>query len=228
MARLCSLIHEASCSAPGGPGLSIIAWILYWIWGCAVLSILESSSTLWRSTWAAFLRYHSITSQTYHPFLLTHPHVTYVKLSDRRTKAYVGSTSRRMLGREATRRRKFRQRGPCHAEPAIVWWKSTKSFFEFCPIVFGFGPTEDFVERLEFQTVHIRQPELNTPFVQKLLKRKRWELQPAQAKTSLKENNRWFKKARRDRLHRSWLQFVPQVWYNSDVEKVSATWCRII
>ena len=151
--------------------------MLYWVWGCSLLSIFELSSTLWQTKWSAFLSYHGITSRNYDRHRLKASNVAYVKLPNKLTKAYVGSTSGGMqhggiLHREGTRRRKYKQHGLPHAEPAIVWWKRSKTFFMFCPIVWFIGSDIDQAVVQEIRAIDIRKPELNTPFVQTLLRRK--------------------------------------------------------
>ena len=170
--RLCPLLHEALCKSPGKIGLESISWLLYWVWGVAFLSFLEQSSSLWHRKWAAFLALNGTSSKSYTKVKLKTTNACYVKFSNRHSKAYVGSTSQTILARESTRRRKYRQCGRSHAEPAIVWWKRTRTFFEFCPIVIMTFSSINAAEEFEVRTINIRQPELNTPLVQRLLSRK--------------------------------------------------------
>jgi hypothetical protein len=131
----CELVHKACFSKPSLLALKSLFSVLSWTWAVALLSLFEQSTTVWQNKWAKFLACNGVTSVSYPMEALQWPYVNYVKLSGSESKAYMGSTSKTMCGRESTRRRKFRQKLRVRKEPALLYWARRGNFFKFCPIV---------------------------------------------------------------------------------------------
>ena len=92
-------------------------------------------------------------------------------MSPKYNMAYVGMFTQSMAHREASRCRKFRQEGLVHVEPAIRWWKRSKSFFEFAPLVVQECACKLDAAVAEMLLQQESQPELNAPRVHKFLGR---------------------------------------------------------
>ena len=149
IAEIAELINEALHRKRGRTGLSQLEHKLFWVWGKATLAIFESSKDTWRSEWAGFLKAMGTSSHNYDAATLTTTNTTYIKLSTRRTKAYVGATGKSLLEREAARRRTYRRRYPVNMEPSIRWWQQSRSFYEFVPIAFASHATKSQAYNLE-------------------------------------------------------------------------------
>ena len=216
---LCELINEALHKRRGKPGQSRIELLLLWVWGKAMLYFLENSTSIWRKKWSAFFKANGINSSTYSKELVDWRYVSYVKISLFYTKAYVGSSSQGMGGREASRRRKFQQRTCAGVEPAILWWREHGCFWKFCPIVWARGGSKVEAVYSEAKTIDCRKPELNAPFIWQFLKSKSRKFQP----NPKCNGRRWVRRAHKLSGRVAWLHFVPPRWQSSDVSKIWRT-----
>ena len=182
---------------------------LYWVWGKSTLALYELSNDLWRQKWSGFLKEIGVQSSNYQPVQLTTPNVTYVKFSMHRPKAYVGASSKPMLDREAARRRTFRRRYLVNTEPSIRWWKQTKSYYEYVPIVIATHATTKAAYDLKTSVQQIRQPELNAPRIWRIITTKKFTL-PRPPSIPLRTN------AGKSLSRLNWIKRVPTKWTSSN------------
>ena len=163
----CSFLYEALHALPRAP--SILFEVLFWLWGRAwgiAVSLGQSARCKKLATLAAK---HQITWSEYSRLSLRSPCAVYAKVSLQYKHMYIGSTSCSVLGREGTRRRKFRQDDLSSAEPAIHWWRKMDDFFWFCPIVLLCTDSKLEAEMQETKHIERMQPHSNTPWVSRLL-----------------------------------------------------------
>ena len=170
LARLCELFNEGLHCGSAKPGFRKIQALLYWVWGIAMLSVFEfHDAPYWRMKWAAFFNKQGISSRTYGRIRVEWQAISYIKLSLDHGKAYAGMSSAGIVEREATRKRKFCQRGCVNKEPALKWWKMTSSFYKFCPIVWVCCDSKRDAHIEEIRVIDMRKTELNSPYVWKYL-----------------------------------------------------------
>ena len=104
-------MHEFLTRSHLNPQSSHLLRAVLWVWGKALLALYSSSPTVWRQKWASFLAAEGVDFDRYCWSCVGEKNITYVRLSQAFTRAYVGSTSDTVFGRENTRRRKYKQRG---------------------------------------------------------------------------------------------------------------------
>ena len=220
---LCELLYEALHTERAAVGVKSLEEILFWQWGRIYALAVSTGRSKRHTTHAAMLEAHGVTWYTYERFRLQSPHVTYLKAALRKKPYYVGCTSAGMIEREGTRRRKHAQSNLNGAEPAIKWWRATKSFYKYVPIVLSVQGSKQEAQVEEMRMIHLLKPLLNTPKVWILVK----ERAPISHNLKL-GSSRLVARARR--LHgqpRTWLHMTPPSWKGSDHEKISRTLCEL-
>ena len=128
---------------------------MLWTSGKFAAYLLQTHGTTWSAKWAGFLAHHGICCETYEWTDLEWPYVVYMKVAIDLKKVYIGSTKCSLPGREATRRRTLRQRGPNRAEPAVVWWRRRRNYLKFATILVSKQPTELQARKLEKQSLMV-------------------------------------------------------------------------
>ena len=134
--KIASTLYAASGSNPGLPGLGRAHAFLFWQWARWYLRFLELSTCGADVRWNGFFKSRGITPKTYDKRHVLTPIASYVRKSaEYPDYTYTGSTADTTPNREATRFRTFRcvdekaEGETNNAEPAILWWSQTKSFF---------------------------------------------------------------------------------------------------
>ena len=193
--------------------------ILYWIWGCALLRVFETSPSFWMTKWAMFPKAQGVCSSTYRCWMVDWETVAYVKVSLRHSKSYAGCIRQGIVAREATRWRKYKQKSRLNVEPAIRWWRRSGSYHDFCPIVWACCPSKADAEFEETPMIDMKKNKLNVPFVYQLFPEKKRTAGHFQSRGIQEQVH----KARRLRQRGPWLQFTPARWNDDSVTKVWRT-----
>ena len=170
-----------------------------------------------------FLKEQGVFSAAYRTWMVDWPAVAYVRLSLRLSKSYAGCTSAGIFEREGTRWRAFKQRSRGNVEPAIRWWKKTRSYHEFCPIIWACCGSKEEALVEEARMIDIRKNELSAPYVHKLLhdhhdrKRKMFSFESGFKSRGVEK---LVFRTRKLQQKGPWLQFTPARWNDGDVNKV--------
>ena len=201
-----ALVYEGLHSHPAKQGVGCIDRPLLWTWGRSLIALFGSSRSAWQRKWSATMSAYYQFFDEYCIDNLTAQNCVYVRLSHKRKKAYAGMSKNGILSREGSRTQKFRQKGLTAEEPALTYWRSTRSYFESVPISLQSSVTALDAEIAETTLIIAKQTELNAPFIYRFLRRRG---SPA-VKSSA--NFRVWARARRLQRGRAWLTYVPSTW----------------
>jgi hypothetical protein len=112
----------------------------------------------------------NISTTTYTWWRFVNKNIVYAKISTKTNHMYIGMTTKGILHREQSRKRKFvqLQRGRfVSCEPALRFWKHSKTFHQYFPIVIATTQTKPHALASESYFIETFQPSLNMPFIQK-------------------------------------------------------------
>ena len=211
---IAELLNESLHARKGCDGLTTLETQLYSLWGKELIRHFSYAKCLWRRKWSGFLHYNGITPTTYRTEALTQANATYLRVSRKHTKAYVGATKTNMIIRDAARRRKHSLRTCYNVEPSIRWWKQTRSYHQFCSIVVQTFPTTTAAFQLETAIQKMRQPDLNAPQIWRHMRAKRHTL-PKVAQAIV------FPKTTGSSLTRlNWIQQIPTRWSATNTQRI--------
>ena len=135
---------------------------------CLYIIFNTKTPTTQHKMWQTRLSNISIHPSNYTWWRFIHKHVVYLKIDINSKHAYVGMTSNDIENRELSRKRKQKQVDKdlfVQCEPAIRFWKKTKTSHKFPPIIIHTTTSTTLALATESFLVSKWQPSLNMPFI---------------------------------------------------------------
>ena len=163
--ELCSLIYEGMFSESGSQGLGVAMRAVQFIWAWCAIQYMNRTKIKRIRNLVCKLKSAGVWPEQLTINDFDSVNSVYLRVDIFSKKYYIGMSESTVIDRESSRRRKFRQKAHAFIEPAIRYWRSTGTFYQFVCIPLAACTDKHAALTMEHSLIHQLQPPLNMPFI---------------------------------------------------------------